>query len=150
MLPVHIVGNYQRHCRSTEDVYKALRFLVPCEWNVDPDWHPTDEETKAWHQDCNGNDQYLVVWSDHTPTPVRLMRKVEGFTLPQRRAGDIILIDNLIVQHRTPILPDFGKLSHRMFARARIQPYRYEQLAKVNGLPPPLEPFVRRNVALAI
>lgn len=65
-----------------------------------------------WHRDSGGSPITLVLWSNIRPTQVRF---TDG-SLLKARAGDVMLIDNVEVQHRAP-----SNQRGRWFIRARLK-----------------------------
>ncbi len=52
-----------------------------------------------WHQDCGPEDAAFIIWSNVQPTEVRYM---DG-RLFQASDGAVIFVNNLEVEHRTPM-----------------------------------------------
>lgn len=74
-------------------------------WIKDPDVGSIGK----WHSDANGDDLALVIWSNCCPTEIRLP---DG-TVIVPEPGDIAVIRNSKVEHRTPLgIPD-GRIFFR-------------------------------------
>lgn len=78
----------------------------------EPPRHRERNTADDWHKDCGGVDLLITIWTNIKPTEVRFS---DG-SLLEAKDGDVILIDNLEVEHRTPE----GSLEGRWFARARV------------------------------
>ena len=73
------------------------------------------DQSNTWHQDDNGADIFMIVWSSILPTMIRPFGGgplVEGL-----KDGDIMVLPNNLYEHKTPI----GALGERWFARTTIR-----------------------------
>jgi hypothetical protein len=122
-----ILTNWQPSTLDRETIRREFRELVAGELSVSLDSvnmtrheqgdvrEPKWQVPMGWHRDEGINhqvDMSVVIWSNIKPTEVRFP---DG-SLLEARDGDVILIDNLECEHRTPE----GDLSGRWFARARV------------------------------
>lgn len=83
---------------------------------VRPPYHHHANGKCAWHFDGASRNVYLVMWSNLLPTMVRL---ADGTRLRTKR-GDVLLLDNRLVEHRADKRVLTTK--RRWFARAMIKP----------------------------
>lgn len=72
-----------------------------------------DLQEIGWHKDNQGKDCMLVVWSNLKPTEVRFKNRRRL----RARDGDVILLQNGAVEHRTPADAIDGR---RWFARTIV------------------------------
>lgn len=55
-------------------------------------------ENDGWHRDAHDSPLSMIVWSNQEQTEIR----TPDGTVIQTEPGDVIIIDNLAVEHRTP------------------------------------------------
>jgi hypothetical protein len=75
-----------------------------------------------WHRDNNSSDVGMVLWSNREQTEIKLPDE----TVIRPEPGDILLIRNLSVEHRTP--PEVS--SDRWFFRRHVKVPEWMEIAK--------------------
>lgn len=74
-----------------------------------------DKSVFDWHHDCNGEAQYLVVWSNVRPTAVR---RIDGLKIVQPKPFELVAINNSTCEHRAR--PFKALVNRRWFGIVRL------------------------------
>lgn len=129
--PVTVIGNYiPPNGADRSDIHEALSGIIKragitvgnqvVDLEIrDPLWHVTrltskiELESCVWHKDAGWTKDRFLTWAYPEPTEFKLPRKRKIFMFAP---GDILVVDNQKVMHRTP--RNIGR--NRWFARATV------------------------------